>query len=112
MVSLQGSCHCGKIVITLDGDPVEATECNCSICRRTGALWTYALSTTVTVSGEGVSYIQGDRSLEMMHCHTCGVVTHWTSLDPNYQRMGINLRLFDPALLEKLPRKFVDGASW
>jgi len=26
--------------------------------------------------------------------------------------MGVNLRLFDPDVWEKLPRTFVDGASW
>ena len=41
-MSHEGSCHCGAIGITLEDDPVEASECNCSICRRTGALWTYA----------------------------------------------------------------------
>jgi hypothetical protein len=45
----------------------------------------------------------------MIHRPTCGVITHWRALDPDYQRMGINLRLFDPALLEQLPRKLVDG---
>ena len=32
--------------------------------------------------------------------------------DPTYDRMGINLRLFDAALWEKLPRRFIDGASY
>ena len=33
-----GSCHCGKIAYTLDAVPTEAIECNCSICRRRGAV--------------------------------------------------------------------------
>ena len=36
----EGSCHCGAIRIAIDGDPLDAGECNCSICRRTAALWT------------------------------------------------------------------------
>jgi hypothetical protein len=36
----EGSCHCGTIRITIAGDPADAPQCNCSICRRTGALWT------------------------------------------------------------------------
>jgi hypothetical protein len=34
----RGSCHCGRVRLTLREDPPEAAECNCSICRRTGGL--------------------------------------------------------------------------
>jgi hypothetical protein len=111
-MSHEGSCHCGTIVVTIKDDPVEVTECNCSICRRTGALWTYAPPANVAVAGEGVGYMHGDRMLTFVHCPTCGVITHWSAVDPNYDRMAINLRLFDPNLWEALPRKLVDGASW
>ena len=107
-----GSCHCGTIRIALDDDPVDAGECNCSICRRTGALWTYHSPGRVRVGGEGVGYVQGDASLTLWHCPTCGVTTHWTAHDPAYDRMGVNLRLFDPALWTALPRRHIDGASW
>lgn len=107
-----GSCHCGAITVTIKDDPVEASECNCSICRRTGALWTYSSPTCVEVVGKGIGYVHGDKVLTLFHCATCGVITHWNSVDPDYDRMGINLRLFDPKLWEPLPRKFVDGASW
>jgi len=111
-MSQAGSCHCGAIRVTLADDPVEASECNCSICRRTGALWTYASPGRVTVSGEGVGYVQGDRTLTLYHCPICGIVSHWRAIDPACDRMGINLRLFDPALWTALPRHLVDGASW
>jgi hypothetical protein len=111
-MSHEGCCHCGAINITIEDDPVEANECNCSICRRSGALWAYASLTRVAVIGEGIGYVQGDRTLTLFHCPTCGVITHWSAVDPDYDRMGINLRLFAPELWKALPRKFVDGASW
>ena len=111
-MSHDGSCHCGAINITIENDPVEASECNCSICRRTGALWTYASPARVAVTGEGIGYVQGDRMLTLFHCSTCGVITHWSPFDPDYDRMGINLRLFDPELWATLPRQLIDGASW
>jgi hypothetical protein len=108
----QGSCHCGAITIAIAHDPIDAIQCNCSICRRTGALWTYSAPRDVTVTGAGVGYVQGDATLALWHCATCGVITHWSPQDPDYERVGINLRLFDPALWEALPRRLVDGASW
>lgn len=107
-----GSCHCGAVSIEMEDAPVEAAECNCSICRRTGALWTYTEPDRSTISGEGVGYVQGDATLTLWHCGTCGITTHWTAIDPDYQRMGINLRLFEPTLWGDLPRRLVDGASW
>lgn len=111
-MSHQGSCHCGAVHVTIEHEPAEAYECNCSICRRTGALWTYAPPAQITVTGEGDGYRQGDEALTLWRCRRCGIVTHWTPTDPAYDRMGVNLRNFDPALLAGLPRTHVDGASW
>ncbi|HEX9805830.1 MAG TPA: GFA family protein [Alteraurantiacibacter sp.] len=107
-----GSCHCGRIRLTLRETPPDAGECNCSICRRTGGLWHHCPPDAVTVEGEGVSYQQGDRALDLWHCPTCGCVTHWTPTDPAYPRMGVNLRMFEPELWRDLPRRFIDGASF
>lgn len=108
----EGSCHCGTIRLTLRDILVEAAECNCSICRRTGALWHYCSPRLCDAAGAGEGYIQGDRMLTLWHCPTCGCVTHWTATDPGYDRMGVNLRMFDPALWAELPRRLIDGASF
>lgn len=41
-MSVKGSCHCGAIAYSLDDQPKEAVECNCSICRRNGYLLSFA----------------------------------------------------------------------
>ena len=38
---IEGSCHCGAVHWRFEGIPKSATTCNCSICRRYGALWAY-----------------------------------------------------------------------
>ena len=38
---LTGSCHCGALKWTLEGDPGSITACNCTLCRRYGVLWAY-----------------------------------------------------------------------
>lgn len=108
----EGSCHCGRIRIHLRDTPVEVTSCNCSICRRTAGLWHYTAPDRVTVTGTGTAYRQGDGALDLWHCPTCGCTTHWTPTDPAYPRMGVNLRMFDPALWQTLPVREVDGASY
>ena len=107
-----GSCHCGAVRITLNDEPAEASECNCSICSRLGSLWHYASPAQITVEGPLQGYVQGDRTLTTWRCQDCGCVTHWTALDPAYTRMGVNLRMFPRSLWIDLPRRHIDGASY
>jgi len=112
MIEHHGSCHCGRISLVLRETPPDVGDCNCSICRRIGGLWHYCSPDLVTVEGEGAAYRQGDCTLDTWHCQTCGCTTHWTPVDPEYPRMGVNVRMFDPALWCDLPRRFIDGASY
>jgi hypothetical protein len=107
-----GSCQCGQIRLILRETPADAGECNCSICRRIASLWHYCPPDAVTVEGDSVSYQQGDRALDLWRCPICGCTTHWTSTDPAYPRMGVNLRMFNPELWRDLPRRLIDGASY
>jgi hypothetical protein len=38
---LVATCHCGAVRIEVPRRPRTLTDCNCSICRRYGALWAY-----------------------------------------------------------------------
>lgn len=33
-----GSCHCGQVAFTVEGELAQAIECNCSHCSRKGYL--------------------------------------------------------------------------
>ena len=51
--------------------------------------------------------------LQMLRCANCGILTHWEFLgDAPQERMGVNARLVDPALLEGVEVRQVDGRSW
>jgi hypothetical protein len=112
---IEGSCHCGAVRLTLPEPPEDLGSCNCSLCRRIGGLWGYYRPDEVAVQdpdGRLIGYVQGDATLTSWHCAQCGCTTHWSPRDPALERMGVNLRLFDPAVWEPLPRRFIDGASW
>jgi hypothetical protein len=47
---LSTSCHCGAVSLEIDRKPRSLTDCNCSICRRYGALWAYYTRKSVRVS--------------------------------------------------------------
>lgn len=114
---LQGSCHCGAVRLTLPHIPTRATECNCSICRRLGAVWGIFDWTTVELSAEHdalSAYVWGEKTLRTMRCRNCGCATHWEPLPPEGGAYhGVNLRMFPPQLLQQVHVRRFDGAeSW
>lgn len=112
---LTGTCHCGAVRFSLAARPEYLLSCNCSLCRRVAALWAYGNEENVTVTGDEsgmVRYTQGDKTLALYTCLTCGCTTHWTSLlDERPRRMAINSRLCDPAETADIPRRRFDGAD-
>ena len=112
---LEGSCDCGAVHIELDDTPGEVTTCNCGVCRRYGALWSYFHPSRVRLlppQGATSIHTRAKRNLEFHFCTTCGCVTHWAPVDKRYERMGVNMRLFAPELLASLEVEECDAASW
>ena len=112
---LEGSCHCGAVKLRLPAMPDQGTKCNCTLCRRLGAVWAYCEFGTVEIQGhpQGTEeYIQGDKTLRTVRCKTCGCTTHWEPLDPGRNpRHGVNLNNFSPRLLEQVNVRRFDGAD-
>ncbi len=112
---LTGSCHCGAVRIVLPKAPAYGNACNCSICRRYGVIWGYYHPGEVGLPGEpGATepYAWGPKELVFDRCRACGCVVSWRSMAAeSTTRMGVNLRLFDPADLAGVPLKHGDGAS-
>lgn len=113
----EATCHCGAVRITVPFAPEQVTDCNCSICRRLGGLWAYYPPTQVTIEGgeATATYVRHDGPdmgmLALHHCRTCGCTTHWSSLDPAIDRMGVNARLMDPEILIAARVRRFDGAD-
>lgn len=113
---LVATCHCGRARITLPRAPESVTQCNCSLCTKTGFRGVYFSSGELAIEGEFDSYVREDLKqpfLATHRCRNCGIVTHWTPLtDPPHERMGVNARLIDQEALRNVPVQEVDGASW
>jgi hypothetical protein len=77
----RASCHCGSVVLELDlpNGIVNPRRCDCSICRRKGAI-------VASVSLSGLEIVQGKALLKMYEfntktakhyfCSQCGIYTH------------------------------------
>lgn len=109
---IEGSCHCGAVQWRIKNLPESATACNCTVCRRYGALWAYDyLDEGISVTGSTQDYMRGD-SIEFHFCSSCGCVAYWKSqnVDANGRcRIAVNLRLADPGAVGNIPIEHFDG---
>jgi hypothetical protein len=112
-MSLEGSCHCGAVKFEVDGALAEVTDCNCSICRRYGALWAYFSPKQVRFTAAGATdiYMWNERLIEFHRCKVCGSVTHWPAALPGHDRMAVNARMMLPEVLAKARVRRFDGAD-
>lgn len=111
---IEATCHCGTVQLQIQSTPETVTDCNCSICRRYGALWAYYHPAQVQIlakEGATISYRWGDRRLEFHHCRHCGCVTHWAAVKQPADRMGVNARLMPPEVLATARTRRLDGAD-
>lgn len=113
---ITGRCHCGAAAWTYAGNPETATSCNCTVCRRYGALWGYDwLGDRISVSGETVPYVRGDRDIAFHHCATCGCIMWWQAVGPDADgrtRIAVNLRMADaPEKVAHLVLRRFDGCD-
>ncbi|MGH7025271.1 MAG: GFA family protein [Caulobacteraceae bacterium] len=112
---IEATCHCGAVRIEAPRPPETVTDCNCSICRKLGALWVYydpAEVKMTTPETNLAGYVRGDGTLTFRHCRTCGCTTDWRPLPGKSQdRMGINARLFAPEILASARIRHLDGAD-
>lgn len=114
---VRGRCLCGAVGWTFAGEILDATICNCSACRRYGALWAY------DYDGHGIhvddpggnltAFVRGPRSpLSFNFCSACGSMVSWRGLVPEADgrvRIAVNLRLADPEAVARVPLQRFDG---
>src|SRR3569833_30090 len=107
---VRSACHCGIVRLTVEPAPKRVLDCNCSICRRYGALWAYPndprtgrpLFQTVVVQGANrlEGYVWGDKWSAVWRCRACGCVMFGTPRSERERILSVNARMFagfDPA---------------
>jgi hypothetical protein len=113
---MNGSCHCGRVTVSVPDRPEFLNECNCSVCSKLGAMWGYYTADQVDVSGTPGGYVRGDvpePSLRFHSCTHCGATTHYAMIEAGpTSKVGINMRLFDPAELIGVEHRFGDRRNY
>ena len=112
---IEGSCLCGAVHWQFEGVPESATACNCTACRRYGALWAYGYEGEgIKVSGATRAYSRPKPSLGFHFCETCGCVAYWRAVSAGQdgrRRIAVNLRLAEPDAVADVPIEHFDGLN-
>ncbi len=111
---LQGACHCKAVKFEVRTAVAPAVRCNCSLCRRKGALMTpvFEAGELKILKGEDALtlYEFNTRAARHYFCKHCGIYPfHQTRKDPNLWR--VNLGCLEGVDVYALEASVSDGAS-
>lgn len=111
---LSGNCHCQAVSWKYPLVLESVTACNCTLCRRYGALWAYGyLQDGIQISGPTKKYERGSRINGYHFCTECGCLAYYLSNSEDQQgrrRIAVNLRMIDnPQAILNLPIDHFEG---
>jgi hypothetical protein len=115
MVTHRGGCHCGRVRFeVLAPARVQVTECNCSMCARSGYLH-------LIVPKERFNLVSGTEALTTytfntgtarhLFCSVCGVKSFYVPRS-HPEGYSVNARCLDEGTLEDMTIVRKDGKNW
>lgn len=110
-----GGCHCGAVRFEVEAPAnIEATRCNCSICRMTGYLHLF-------VSRRSFRLLSGESDLETYRfntgvaehyfCRHCGIKSFYVPRS-HPDGFSVNVNCLVPDTIERVVTEEFDGHRW
>lgn len=110
----RGSCHCGAVEFEVEApERIECSECNCSICAKSGYLH-------LIVPKSKFRLLKGEESLttytfntgvaKHTFCRTCGIKSFYVPRS-NPDGYSVNVRCLEPQP-QALAIEPFDGRNW
>ncbi len=122
-MTYRGSCHCGNIQFEVHADLDHVRVCDCSVCRRRGALIHRVdkEDLRLLVPWETMTLYQwGSQTAKDYFCPNCGILPFRRPSDPTPQELiegvepfdgwGVNVRCLDEVDVSRLPVKKILGS--
>lgn len=111
----RGSCHCGRVSFTVEGELEKVMECNCSNCSRKGYLLWFLPRSSLTLNNpeaDMATYTFNKHVIRHQFCPTCGCAPLGFGADRSgAETAAINVRCLEDVDLAGLERVPVDGRS-
>ena len=111
----KGGCHCGRIRFEVEapGD-IEATVCNCSICRMTGFVHLIVAATDFRLlQGEKdlTTYTFNTGTAKHLFCSHCGIKSFYVPRS-HPDGFSVNVNCLDPGTVRSVSETSFDGRNW
>lgn len=124
MKSYRGSCHCGKVKLTVKMNLDHVRVCDCSVCIRRGALNHRVPKNDLILESrwEELSlYEWGSKTAKDYFCPTCGILPFRRPSNPSpreilagaqpFNEWAVNVRCLEGINIENIPTKHVKGSE-
>ena len=115
MTRHRGGCHCGRVRFEIDAPAVlEATECNCSICSKSGYLHLFVSTHAFRLlkGGESLAtYTFNTGTAKHLFCRHCGIKSYYVPRS-HPDGISVNVRCLDPESVEAVRVTPFDGRNW
>lgn len=111
----RGGCHCNRVRFEVDAqDEIEALDCNCSMCSKSGFLHLIVpVSSFRLLSGADDlrEYTFGTGVAKHRFCSVCGVKSFYIPRS-NPDGVDVNVRCLDRSTIRRLRVAPFDGQNW
>jgi len=110
-----GGCHCGRVRFELDAPAeVTVTECNCSICSKTGYLHLIVPQAKFRLlkgADSLTTYTFNTGKAKHHFCRVCGIKSFYAPRS-HPDSYSVNLRCLDEGTVKRMNVRPFDGRNW
>jgi len=115
LIQHTGGCHCGRVKFEVEAPAeIEACECNCSICSKSGYLHLIVPKARfVLVRGSDClsAYRFNTGVAQHLFCKFCGIKSFYVPRS-NPDGYSVNVRCLEPTTIARITIKPFDGKNW
>ena len=110
-----GGCHCGRVRFELDAPAeVTVTECNCSICSKTGYLHLIVPQAKFRLlkgADSLTTYTFNTGKAKHRFCKVCGIKSFYVPRS-HPDSYSVNVRCLDEGSVKRMNLRPFDGRNW
>ena len=114
-VTHTGGCHCGRVRFEVDGPAtIDADQCNCSICRKSGYLHMIVPKSDFRlISGQDdiETYTFNTGAAQHYFCAKCGIKSFYVPRS-HPDGISVNVNCLDPETVDSINVTPFDGQDW
>ena len=115
LVQHRGGCHCGRVRFEVDAAlDIDALECNCSICSKSGFLHLIVPRSRFRLlqgSADLITYTFNTGVARHLFCKTCGIKPFYIPRS-NPDGYSVNVRCLDPGTIGHVNVRSFDDKNW